>query len=79
MLIENIQRTLSAMKGEIEMNDDEKFLGFTQSMIDENEQKHGAEIRAKYGDETIDASNRLLRTDRRGLRGFSRGRPSRIF
>ena len=39
------------------MSDKEKFEGFKQSLIDENEQKYGAEIRGKFGDAIIDASN----------------------
>lgn len=38
------------------MNDKEKFEGFKQSMLDENEKKYGKEIREKYGDERIDSS-----------------------
>ena len=45
------------MKGEIIMSDKEKFEGFKQELIDENEKKYGQEIRAKYGEATINASN----------------------
>ena len=33
------------------MSDREKFAGFKQKMIEENEEKYGKEIREKYGDE----------------------------
>ena len=33
------------------MSDSEKFAGFKQRMIEENEKKYGREIREKYGDE----------------------------
>ena len=56
LLIANVEKTITAAKGEIIMNDDEKFQGFKQKMIEDNEQTYGAEIRAKYGDETIQAS-----------------------
>jgi hypothetical protein len=49
------------MKGETSMADKEKFEGFIQSLIDENEQKHGFEIRAKYGEKAVDASNVKLK------------------
>lgn len=39
------------------MTDKEKFEGFKQKMIDDNEKKYGEEIRKKYGDETVDRSN----------------------
>jgi hypothetical protein len=42
------------------MSDQEKFDGFKKNMIDENEKKYGKEIREKYGEETVDASNAKL-------------------
>jgi hypothetical protein len=42
------------------MTDKEKFEGFKQSLVDENELKYGAEIRAKYGNKAVDASNAKL-------------------
>ena len=43
------------------MSDNEKFEGFKQGLIDDNEQRYGAEIRAKYGDDVIDRSNARLK------------------
>ncbi|MCL2527220.1 MAG: TipAS antibiotic-recognition domain-containing protein [Defluviitaleaceae bacterium] len=43
------------------MQDKEKFEGFKQSLIDENEKKYGAEIRGKYGDKAIKDSNASLK------------------
>jgi len=60
-LIHNVKKSMSAMKGETTMSDKEKFEGFKQSLVDENEQKYGAEIRSKYGDAAIDASNDKLK------------------
>ena len=42
------------------MTDSEKFEGFKQNLINENEKQYGSEIRQKYGDATIDASNKKL-------------------
>lgn len=39
------------------MSDKEKFEGFKDKMIADNEKKYGREIRQKYGDDTINASN----------------------
>lgn len=39
------------------MSDKEKFEGFKQKMIEENEQRYGEEIRERFGDVVIDASN----------------------
>ena len=43
------------------MTDNEKFEGFKQSLVEENEKKYGAEIRSKYGDSAIDESNAKLK------------------
>ncbi len=59
-LIANVEKTISYEKGEITMSDNERFEGFKQKLIDENEQKYGDEIRKKYGDETVDTSNAKL-------------------
>jgi hypothetical protein len=48
---------MAAMKGENAMSDQEKFEGFKQALIDENERNYGAEVRGKYGDEAVRASN----------------------
>lgn len=61
-LIQTIQNTLSALKGEKHMQDSEKFEGFKQHLIDENEANYGAEIRARYGDAAMDDSNRAFQS-----------------
>ena len=60
-LILTVSKSIAAMKGDIIMSDQEKFEGFKQTLIAENEQIFGAEIRGKYGDELIDESNAKLR------------------
>ncbi|PKM67157.1 MAG: MerR family transcriptional regulator [Firmicutes bacterium HGW-Firmicutes-2] len=59
-LITNVEKTIAASKGEIIMSDKEKFQGFKQKMVSENEEVYGKEIREKYGDEMVDASNAKL-------------------
>lgn len=56
-LITNVEKSIHAVKGEITMSDDEKFEGFKQELIDRNEQQYGEEIRAKYGDDTVNRSH----------------------
>jgi len=56
-LIRNGSASVAAMNGEVKMTDQEKFKGFKQSLVDENEKKYGAEVRAKYGDQAVDESN----------------------
>lgn len=47
----------AASKGKTTMSDKEKFEGFKQQMIEDNEKQYGAEIRETYGDAVVDASN----------------------
>jgi DNA-binding transcriptional MerR regulator len=60
-LITNVEKTLLSVKGEITMNDKEKFKGFGKQLIDKNEKKYGEEIRKKYGDDVINASNAKIK------------------
>lgn len=60
VLIENVRKTIKSVKGEEMMSDQEKFEGLKKQTIEENEEKYGKEIREKYGDEAIDASNAKL-------------------
>lgn len=59
-LIRTVKLTLLSMKGECEMSDQEKFEVFKERIVRENEEKHGAEIREKYGDEEMDEANRKI-------------------
>jgi len=61
LLIGNVQKSISAMKGETTMTDEEKFEGFKEKLISDNERNYGEEIRGKYGDETVDRSNAKLK------------------
>lgn len=56
LLIANVEKTIASAERRIIMTDKEKFEGFKQNMIDENEKKYGQEIRAKYGDEQVNKS-----------------------
>jgi DNA-binding transcriptional MerR regulator len=60
-LIANVDKTLAHNEGRMTMANAEKFEGFKQQIIDDNEQKYGQEIRAKYGSEQIDKSNNKLK------------------
>lgn len=60
-LLQNIEQSLGAMKGGHTMSDKEKFEGFKEKMIQDNEAKYGKEVREKYGDEMVDASNEKVR------------------
>lgn len=55
-LIGNVTKTISTLKGEAVMSDKEKFEGFKDRMLADNEERYGKEIREKYGDDTVNAS-----------------------
>lgn len=57
LLITNVEKTIAASKREITMSNKEKFEGFKQKMLDENEKQYGKEIREKFGDAIVDAGN----------------------
>ncbi len=59
-LIRTVKQTIWSMRGECEMSDKEKFEAFKQRMVKDNEEKYGEEIRQKYGDEEIEASNKKI-------------------
>ncbi|MFT8320627.1 MAG: MerR family transcriptional regulator [Bacillus sp. (in: firmicutes)] len=61
LLINNVEKTINTIDGGITMSNKEKFAGFKQKMIQENEDKFGKEIREKYGDNSIDQSNAKLK------------------
>lgn len=57
LLIANVNQTIMAREGKIEMSDKKKFKGFLKPMVDENDRKFGKEIREKYGVETVERAN----------------------
>lgn len=59
-LIANVEKTIAMTEGRITMSDKEKFEGFKQKLIEENERKYGKEVREKYGDDTVNKSNAKL-------------------
>ena len=61
ILIQNVEKSIQSMEGEIIMNNTEKFEGFKQCLIDNNERQYGGEIRERFGNDTIDRSNANLK------------------
>lgn len=61
VLMASLDKTLSTMKGAITMSDAEKFSAFKTKTIEKNELQYGKEIRKKYGEETIDKSNKKFK------------------
>ncbi len=61
ILIDNVEKSIACKEGRTTMSDREKFEGFKQKMIDDNEERYGKEAREKFGDEQVDASNQKLK------------------
>lgn len=61
LLIENVNKTISETEGGIIMKDKEKFEGFKQKLIADNEKKYGKEIREKYGNDVVEKSNNKVK------------------
>lgn len=56
-LILTVEKTIQHETGGTIMTDTEKFEGFKKQIVQENEEKYGPEIRAKYSDQEIDRAN----------------------
>ena len=56
-LIRSVKDTIGAEERNEIMSDEQKFEAFKQRTVAHNEEVYGAEIRSKYGDETVDAAN----------------------
>lgn len=61
LLIANVDKTIALTEGRMEMSDKEKFEGFKEKLIEDNEKKYGEEIRSKYGDDEVNASNKKIK------------------
>ncbi|WP_334072759.1 MULTISPECIES: MerR family transcriptional regulator [Paenibacillus] len=56
-LIANVDKTIAMKEGRTKMTDREKFEGFKQKLVEDNEVKFGKEIREKYGEDAVNRSN----------------------
>jgi DNA-binding transcriptional MerR regulator len=60
LLIANVKKTIDESEGRMMMTDKEKFEGFKQKLLEDNEAEYGGEIRGRFGDETVNESNRKI-------------------
>ncbi len=60
MLINNVEKTIESREGRRIMKDNEKFEGLKKKLVEDNEKKYGQEIKEKYGEEAVTASNAKL-------------------
>lgn len=61
LLISNVDKTINSIEGGIKMADKEKFEGFKEKLIKDNEKEYGEEIRQKYGDDIINKSSQKFK------------------
>lgn len=61
-LINNVDKSIKQTERKISMTDKEKFEGFKQKLVDDNEKKYGKEIREKYGDDAVNDSNAKVKS-----------------
>ena len=72
-LIANVEKTIESREGRVTMDDHEKFNGLKKNLIDDNEKKYGKEIREKYGEDTVKASNdRFMNMTKEQYEAFER-------
>lgn len=57
LLIANVDKSIQQTERGIIMSDKEKFEGFKQKLVEDNEKQFGKEIREKYGEEAVIKSN----------------------
>ena len=60
-LLITIEQTIQTMEGEIKMTNEQKFGVFKNKLIEENEKSYGQEVREKYGEAQVDASNKKFK------------------
>jgi len=59
-LLANVEKSIASREGDITMTDQEKFAGFKKKLVENNETRYGEEIREKYGEEAVAASNQKV-------------------
>lgn len=60
-IMNTLEKTMKSLEGGKQMNDQEKFEGLKDKLIEENERRFGKEIREKYGEEAVNKSNEKLK------------------
>ncbi|MCD4826359.1 MAG: MerR family transcriptional regulator [Acholeplasmataceae bacterium] len=60
-LMRTVEKTIQSKKGAYIMNEKEKFEGFKDNLIKENEVQYAKEIKEKYGKKVFDESNHKIK------------------
>lgn len=59
-LIRTVERTIEHIEKGVPMDDKAKFEGMKRDLAEQNERKHGAEVRERWGDTAADEANRKM-------------------
>ena len=59
-MIATVDRTVASLEGSTAMRDADKFEGFKQALVADNERTYGDEVRATFGDATADETNERI-------------------
>ncbi|RSU09862.1 MerR family transcriptional regulator [Vagococcus elongatus] len=57
-LLDLVDQSIMEKEGRINMSDKQKFEAFKKQQLEDNEKNYGKEIREKYGEKQVEASNR---------------------
>lgn len=61
LLLKNLEQTITSLERSTKMKETEKFQGFKEQLISDNEQLYGDEIRQKYGESQVAESYDKIR------------------
>lgn len=59
-LLANVEKSITQAEGGVKMSDKEKFAGFKQKMIADNEERYGVEVKARYGEAAVSRANAVV-------------------
>lgn len=60
LLLVNVEKSIALKEGKITMTDQEKFAGFKQKLVEDNEKQYGREVREKYGNDAMNKSKQKI-------------------
>lgn len=59
-MIATVDRTVAGLEGSTTMRDADKFEGFKRALVEDNERTYGNEVRAAFGDATVNETNERI-------------------
>ena len=59
-MIHNVKQTIETLKGEAEMNDKEKFEGYKEELLNDNDQNYKKEVIDRWGNQAYETSRKAF-------------------